>query len=306
MKNLKFLPLELIPHPSLHTLSDSVLTSASVDLQVLRLDQIHPQLGGNKYYKLRHNLLTAKSQGFQTILTFGGAYSNHIYATAAAGQLYGFQTIGIIRGEQHLPLNATLQFAQECGMQLHYLDRDAYRHKHDPALLARFQQRFGDFYLIPEGGTNVLALTGVKEMIKHSHTDFDWICTPCGTGGTLAGLLLGLKPYQKALGFSALKGGVFLVDEVKTLLQQYQQIHPEVALPHLEQWSIQLAYHFGGYAKRKPALDTFITDFQNTHQMPIEWIYTGKMFYGIYDLIKKGFFEKGQRILALHTGGLRS
>ena len=258
----------------------------------------NPLLSGNKWHKLKYNLLAAKEDGKDTLLTFGGAFSNHIYATAAAGKLFHFKTIGIIRGEEHLPLNPTLTFAKNAGMEIHYVDRITYRNKTDSDSIISLKKKFGDFYLIPEGGTNKLAVKGVSELIKSIDLDFDFICTACGTGGTLAGLAAGLKGEQYALGFSVLKGASFLSGSVQNLLNNN-------ANQQFNNWRIILDYHFGGYAKISKELISFIDEFEKENDIPIEPIYTGKMFYGIYDLIRKGFFKKGQTIIALHTGGLQ-
>ena len=258
----------------------------------------NPWLSGNKWHKLKYNLLAAKEDGKDTLLTFGGAFSNHIYATAAAGKLFHFKTIGIIRGEEHLPLNPTLTFAKNAGMKIHYVNRKTYRNKTDSDFIISLKKKFGDFYLIPEGGTNKLAVKGVSELIKSIDIDFDFICTACGTGGTLAGLAAGLKGEKYALGFSVLKGASFLSGSVQNLLNNN-------ANQQFNNWRIILDYHFGGYAKISKELISFIDEFEKENDIPIEPIYTGKMFYGIYDLIRKGFFKKGQTIIALHTGGLQ-
>lgn len=287
----------------LQKIQDALFKSHQIDAYVYRLDLIHPQVSGNKGYKLKYNLLEAKAQGKNTVLTFGGAYSNHIYATAAAGRESGFKTIGIIRGEEHLPLNSTLQFAKDAGMHLHYMDRGTYRDKHTPEVIAQLQKEFGDFYLVPEGGSNALAVKGCTEILPALDIDFDVVTTACGTGGTLAGLVAHLPAHQKVLGFPALKGGNFLYKDVESLLDAY---YARENLPDTRrEFTLMTDYHFGGYAKKKPALEAFIDDFQQKHSIPIEWIYTGKMFYGVYDLIQKKYFDPGTTIVTLHTGGLR-
>jgi 1-aminocyclopropane-1-carboxylate deaminase len=263
-------------------------------------------MSGNKWRKLRYNLLEASNQGKQTLLTFGGAYSNHIYAVAAAGKFSGFRTIGLIRGEEHLPLNPTLAFARETGMQLHYISREEYRRKQEPAFLRGLQEKFGDYYLIPEGGSNALAVKGCAEIIEDICIPYHYLCCPCGTGGTLAGLIAGTStPSQTLFGFSALKEGKFLEEDVKHLLAAYQQLEPENVLGHGASWLIQTDYHFGGYAKTTPALFEFIRWFERTHAIALEQVYTGKMMYGMYDLLKQGYFKPGSVIIAIHTGGLQ-
>ena len=255
-------------------------------------------MSGNKWHKLKYNIQEAKKQGKDTLLTFGGAYSNHIYAVAAAGKIFNYKSIGIIRGEEHLPLNPTLTFAKEKGMELHYLDRTSYRKKNSPEIINHLQNMFGDFYLVPEGGTNKLAVKGCSEIISKINIDFDYICCPCGTGGTLAGLISGLNEDKSALGFAVLKGASFLKENVSSLLKNLGDSAPL-------NWDINLDYHFGGYARMNSVLLDFVNRFTSHTKIPIEPIYTGKMLFGIYDLASKGFFKEGSQIIALHTGGLQ-
>ena len=282
----------------LEEVNDPFLKERKISLLVKREDLNHPQMSGNKWYKLKYNIQQAKEQGKDTLLTFGGAYSNHIYAIAAAGKIFNFSTIGIIRGEEHKPLNPTLSFATENGMKLYYLDRGLYRKKNSTEILDDLLKKFGDFYILPEGGTNELAVKGCSEIITKINIDYDYICCPCGTGGTLAGLIAGLKGEKFALGFAVLKGALFLKENVNSLLKS-------VGEPHLNNWDIKLDYHFGGYAKFNKELLEFTVRFSNHTRIPIEPIYTGKMLFGIYDLIANGFFKHKTRIVAIHTGGLQ-
>jgi len=294
--------LQIIPNINedipLEEVRDPLLMKRNISLFIKREDFNHPQLSGNKWYKLKYNLKEAKRQGKYILLTFGGAYSNHIYATAAAGKIFNFQTIGIIRGEEHLPLNPTITFAKECGMQLYYLNRKDYRKKDSDELIARLKKDFGDFYLLPEGGTNELAVQGCVEIIANIEIKYDYICCPCGTGGTLAGLITGLKGKKFAMGFAALKNASFLKENVKSLLKTKNG-------NLFGNWDINLDYHFGGYARFNKQLIDFIDRFISLTGIQIEPIYTGKMLFGIYDLISKGYFRKGSKILAIHTGGLQ-
>lgn len=289
----------LTPHatPELEV-HDSVLTRADVRLWVKRLDQVHPLISGNKWYKLKYNLLHAREQGMTTLLSFGGAYSNHIHAIAAAGSAYGFETVGVIRGERHDPLNSTLQFAFDHGMQLHYIDRQTYRDKNSPIVLQGLVEHFGDFYLVPEGGTNDLAVKGCAEIINDIQQDFDLLACACGTGGTLAGLISGLQGRRPVLGVAVLKGAGFLNDDVRALLAQNH-------CDELNHWQINLDYPFGGYAKHTDELLNFIRHFEQQHNIPLEQVYTGKLMYALWDLIKAGKFDPGTRIMALHSGGLQ-
>lgn len=274
---------------------DERLSRSGVRLLLKRDDVIHPDIPGNKWRKLKLNLAAAREQGARTLLTFGGAYSNHIRATAAAGHYFGFSTIGLIRGEEHLPLNSSLAYAARLGMRLTYLERSTYRHKHEPEVIDGLRQRFGDFYLLPEGGSNALAVHGCAEIPAEIDEPFDVICCAVGTGGTLAGIAAGLRAGQRALGFSVLKGGAFLNDEVARLQREAYGYTTE-------NWSIDLDHNFGGFAKRKPELDAFIADFRARHGIILDWVYVAKMMYGIYDLADQGTFEPGTTIVAVITG----
>lgn len=275
-------------------LRDSLLEEASMRLFIKCEYLNHSLVSGNKWWKLKYNLEEASRLGHKKLLTFGGAYSNHIYATAAAAYELGFESIGIIRGEETLPLNATLAFAKEKGMQLHYVTREDYRKKTEPDFQKKLTDLFGDFYLIPEGGTNELAARGVTEFanLLSQETEFDYLCLPVGTVGTMAGMISGLSADKKIIGFPALKGAQFLETEIRTYTQN-------------ENWQLMYEYHFGGYAKSTKELIDFIDRFERVHNIPLDPIYTGKMMFGVFDLVKLGFFEKDSKIIVLHTGGLR-
>lgn len=299
----------LLDHPPpspIETLEAGWLTQKGVRLLVKRDDllRIHERSAfcGNKWRKLKYNLYEARRQELDTLLTFGGAFSNHLAAVAEAGQIFGFQTIGIVRGEENLPLNPTLQFCRDCGMELHYLDRATYRTKNQPAFAEWMAQRFGDFYWIPEGGTNVLALQGSAEMTQEIENQLDsklpdYYAVACGTGGTLAGLILGLNHKSQAIGVSVLKG-TFLHEDVTQLLSGNSNAS-------FSNWQMQTAYHCGGYAKFTPELIQFINNFKDQFNIPLDPIYTGKLFFGLFDLIQKDFFPPGSTVLAIHTGGLQ-
>jgi 1-aminocyclopropane-1-carboxylate deaminase len=282
-------------------ISDDFLTKFGVEVFVKREDQNHPLVSGNKWWKLKYNLLKAKELGQETLLTFGGAFSNHIYATAAAAKELGFKSIGVIRGEEVLPLNTTLEFANRCEMKLHFVTREDYEKKTDQEFINDLRNLFGDFYLIPEGGSNELAVKGCAEFAREklSKIDFDYLCLPVGTGGTMAGIVAGLEEKKKVIGFSVLKDSGFLNEEVKNFVLNFS--HREFS-----NWQIETNYHFGGYAKRTKELDQFILRMRAEQNLPLEFVYTAKMVAGVFDLVSKIFFEKGSKILLLHTGGLRS
>lgn len=263
---------------------------------VKREDLNHPFVSGNKWWKLKYNLEDALSQGHDTLLTFGGAYSNHIFATAAAGRELGLKTIGIIRGEEVLPLNHTLSFAKSCGMKLHYISREAYRKKTELDFIDQLHDQFGTIYLIPEGGTNELAVKGCAEFATQlkNEIDFDYLCLSIGTGGTMAGMIEGLEASKRIIGFSSLKGGAFLEEEIK-----------KITLPGNTNWSINTDYHFGGYGKASSELKSFIDHTKANYQLSLDIVYTSKMFFGVVDLITKGYFKRGSTVLVLHTGGMQ-
>ena len=286
--------MQAVPSP-LTELRDDRLRARAVRLYLKRDDLISPDIPGNKWRKLKYNLIAARERGQDTLLTLGGAYSNHIRATAAAGARFGFATIGVIRGEEHRPLNDSLSQAVSHGMRLAYMDRATYRRKTDPAVLDTLAAEFGDFYLLPEGGTNTLALKGCMELPAEIAPDFDVLCCACGTGGTLAGLAAGLRPGQRALGFSALKGGEFLASDVRRL-----QI--EAFGSATGNWSIAFDSHFGGYAKRTPELDAFVADFRERHDVDLDWVYVAKMLHGVFTRVDAGEFPEGTAIVAVVTG----
>ena len=275
-----------------------------VRLLLWRDDLLNPDLPGNKARKLKYNLQQARAEGHAHLLTFGGAYSNHLAAVAAAGRLYGFTTTGLVRGEAHHPLNPTLARCVADGMQLHYLDRTSYRRRSEPDFLAEMQQQFGPAYLLPEGGTNALALRGVAELIieLRQHTDFDAVAVAAGTGGTLAGLALGLAEAShpaRAVGVAALKGGDFLRAEVEALTLA-------ASGAALTNYELHTGYHFGGYAKLPAELRAFIRQFEADYGVLLDPIYTGKLLFGVLDLIEQGHFTPGSTVVAVHTGGLQA
>ena len=275
-----------------------LLEARSIQLFIKRDELIHPHLQGNKWRKLKYNLLQARKLKKDTLLTFGGAYSNHIHATAAAGHYFNFKTIGIIRGEEHSPLNPTLQDASDWGMELHYVSRSQYRNKTDAEFLQSLKNRFSDFYLIPEGGNNEYAVKGCAEIIDELEENYDIICVDCGTGASMSGIIAGLNNQSHVLGFAVLKGADFLTDDISKKLQAFS------SSPY-SNWSLNLDYHFGGYAKTSGELLEFIASFKREHNIQLEPVYSGKMLYGIFDLIQKNYFKKNTKILAIHGGGLQ-
>ncbi|MEY4963855.1 MAG: hypothetical protein RLZZ323_1174 [Bacteroidota bacterium] len=265
-----------------------------ISVVIKREDLIHPFVSGNKYRKLKYNLRQAKAEKQTTLLTFGGAFSNHIAAVAYAGKENGFETIGVIRGEElatKIESNPTLKFAQECGMQFEFVSREAYRLKTEAFFLKQLEQKFGSFYLVPEGGTNALAIQGCEEILTEEDAVFDYISCAIGTGGTISGIINSTLSHQKVLGFPALKGD-FLQEEIRNFVQN-------------ENWELIPDYHFGGYGKVNAELIDCINRFLEETQIPLDPVYTGKMVFGIMDLIEKNYFPENAKILVIHTGGLQ-
>jgi 1-aminocyclopropane-1-carboxylate deaminase len=283
----------LLPTP-IQKLESPFLTKLEVELWVKRDDLTHEAISGNKARKLKYNFLKAKVLNKKTLITFGGAYSNHIYALAAAAKLFGFESIGIIRGDElNEQSSPTLRYASEAGMKLHFVNRTAYRDK--VALTQSYES--DQSFVIPEGGSNELALIGCSEMmdevlVKIKPTHF---CLSAGTGGTTAGVLSNDNYTGATYCFPVLKNGGFIKDEIEALLQK----------PINKPFNLFTDYHFGGYAKTKPELLDFMAEFEETYDIQLEQVYTAKLFFGVFDLLKKNHFPKGSKIVLYHSGGLQ-
>ena len=272
----------------------------SIRLLLLRDDLAHPELPGNKWRKLKYNLAEAQRLGHDALLTFGGAFSNHVAAVAAAGRLHGLRTTGGIRGEETWPLNPTLARAAANGMTLRYLDRNTYRRKQEPAFVAELLRETGPAYIVPEGGSNPLALPGCAELVTElaAQINFDYLCVGCGTGGTLAGLLTGMAGRGQAVGIATLKGAAFLRADINALTQA-------AAGRTYSNYDLRLEYHLGGYAHFSAELLRFVQQFQTRHHVLLDPIYTGKLLYGVLDLLRQDYFAAGSTVVAVHTGGLQ-
>lgn len=291
----ELIKLEKTFTPSILTkINDPLLVQYQIELWMKRDDLLHPVISGNKWRKLKYILEHALSLDVETIISMGGAYSNHLHALAYVGKVLGLKTVGLVRGERPEALTPTLLDMKNWGMELKFVSRSDYR------LLRQYKGwhdlpglKFGQYWL-PEGGAQALALKGVAELVADIGISYDTFCVPCGTGTTLAGIIDAAPERGAVLGFAALKNAGFLTKEVDAMLSQSRN-----------NWQINFDYHFGGFAKINAELSVFIEDFELKTTIPLEPVYTGKMMYAVYDLIKKHYFKPGQRIIALHTGGLQ-
>ena len=279
-------PLQRLHHP--------LLTRYDVELWCKRDDLIHPAISGNKWRKLKYHLLHAREHGKQHLLSFGGAYSNHIHALAAAGYQTGLRTTGIIRGEADAVSNTTLRDARRWGMDLVFVDRQSYRRRQDPDWLAQFDAP--DTLIVPEGGSSPLAIPGVAELVGEVPFSPDLWVLPCASGGTLAGLIAGKRDREQILAIAVLKGGDFITDEVCRL-------HPAAA--SIPGWRIALDHHDGGYAKFSPELWQWVQDFSADTGLPLEPIYSGKAMWGLFRELAAGHIAPGSKIVFIHTGGMQ-
>ncbi len=278
-------------------LQDDMLASNKISVAVLRLDKIHPLVSGNKLFKLHYFLEDALSSGHRNLITFGGAWSNHLVASAFACQLCGLKSIGIVRGERAAVLSATLQQCLQYGMQLKFISRESYAAKDDPSFIRGVQQEFGACTIVPEGGFHPTGAKGaalIMELIKgdaYSH-----VCTATGTATTLAGLLMAAHPDQRIIGVPILKG----TPDIKVRIQSLSTGEVD-----MDQLQLLTGYHFGGYAKKTPALIAFMNHCWKQFQLPLDFVYTAKMFYALMDAVKNDLFPAGSSILCIHTGGLQ-
>lgn len=282
---------------TIDTVESDLVAGKNIKLHVLRLDKLHPVISGNKWFKLKYYLADAAGKGYTKIVTSGGPYSNHIAATAYAAKQLNFDTAGIIRGEQPALLNHTLSAARDLGMELYFLSRDDYsllKRSMDSDLIN--ERRFRDHYFIPEGGFGSMGVMGAAEILQYSDiSEYSHIITAVGTGTTIAGLLQAASPQQEVMGISAMKNNMTLADEISSLLER----------PVPGNLHILHDYHFGGYAKKSQPLLDFMNRFYRLSNIPLDFVYTGKVMYGIFDLISKNYFSPGAAILMIHTGGLQ-
>lgn len=278
-------------------LKNELFVKKQIKLSVLRLDKLHPVISGNKLFKLHYFLQKTQQSEHKTIITFGGPYSNHLSATAYACKISGFKSIGIVRGEKPIQLSHTLQQCISDGMTLQFISRERYAEKEDVSFASTLKEQFGEHVLIPEGGYHFLGAKGaalIKNLLKDNTPSH--ICCAIGTATTIAGLLLGSKERQHIIGVSVLKGMNNIEEDIAAITN---------STPDLQRLKILHDYHFGGYAKKTPELIAFMNKLYNDHQLPTDFVYTGKMMYGIIDSIEKDFFAPGADIVCIHTGGLQ-
>lgn len=280
------------------------LSEKGIKLWLLRLDQTHPYISGNKWYKLKYNLEFAGENGYRTVLSFGGAYSNHIHALAWAAREAGLNRIGVIRGEPEYAANPTLSDAQEWGMQLKFVSRQDYRLRQDPDYIQQLcnslPESLQPVLVIPEGGSNKLAVKGCREILSEQvlqHVKPDQVILACGTGGTLSGVAVS-QPTLDILGIPVLKNAAFLYEDIRNLIQSSGEIDPQ-------NWTLDLDGHFGGYAKCPPDLTDFIQRIESECGVPLDQVYTAKMLLRTLQMIKQDLIKPGSTLLALHTGGLQ-
>jgi 1-aminocyclopropane-1-carboxylate deaminase len=270
-------------NPIIQKIQSDLFSEKGIEVSVLRLDLIHPRISGNKWFKLKYNLEEAKKQGLDTILTFGGAFSNHIHATAIACQQFGFKSMGVIRGEKESETNSTLSEAKKYGMKLHFISREDYKRKTETDFISGLKSRFGVFYLIPEGGDNVLGEKGCEEILPKEN-DFDFVFCACGTGVTFKGIKKSLKYNQKLIGINVLKGEGKMTSENAEILTEY---------------------HFGGYAKHTEEFLNFKNKFEKENNIPLDYVYTAKLFFAVNDLISRNKIPNNSKLLIIHSGGLQ-
>lgn len=283
----------LLPSPTQNIPVQEIPVHQNLQLFIKREDLVHPQISGNKYWKLFFNVNTyaAANPEKPYLITFGGAFSNHIAAVSAVGKLAGIPTLGIIRGEELKEKwrgNPTLVFAHNNGMNLKFVTREDYRHKEE--LSGFLLKEFPEALIIPEGGTNEEAVKGVKMMLDEHTKDFDYLCTAVGTGGTVAGISKYAEVHQKIIGFK-------VVDD-SSLENRISGLTPNRNFDLIDS-------HFGGYGKIKEENIRFINDFKKKFQIPLEPIYTGKMMHKVFEMIDDGYFSENSKILCFHTGGLQ-
>ncbi len=260
-----------------------------IEVAVLRLDKISPLVSGNKWFKLRYYLEETKAREKKGIITFGGAWSNHIIATAAICKMNGLKAIGIIRGEEPKRLSITLLNAKEMGMQLYFISREAYQNKEVPASINK-----DEYLIVNEGGYGETGTKGASDILNYCSKPYTHYCCAVGTGTMMAGIINAISPGQQVTGISVMKNNIGLEIMIQTLVT-----NKEIT------WQLNHDYHFGGYAKHQPGLLSFMNEFYNQTNIKSDFVYTGKLFYAMSNLIEKNYFPPGSKLLLIHSGGLQ-
>ncbi|MEY8263504.1 MAG: pyridoxal-phosphate dependent enzyme [Bermanella sp.] len=283
---------------ALESFNHPLLAQHNISVQIKRDDLLHPVVSGNKLYKLMFNLEQFQREHKKTLITFGGAYSNHLHATAFMGRQLGVQTVAIVRGEQLIPLNPTLKDCTDWGMILEPVCREQYRQKQRGGGIQSIIDRYPSPYVVPEGGANRLGVLGAAKMLDEVDQEkLDMVVVACGTGVTMAGLISACEPHVRVVGFPALKAEKWMADEVQGWL--------DIIACKQCNWALQHDYHFGGYAKTKPELLAFMDDMEANYNLLLDPIYTAKAFYGLLDMIARGEIARGSNLLFIHSGGLQ-
>lgn len=285
--------IELNPDISIDYIREDFLRHKNIRLGLLRIDKVHPVISGNKWFKLRENIRMAQEGRYAALLTFGGAYSNHLVATAAAAQAMSIPSKGIVRGlhaRDHL--TPTLEACRDMGMELHFVSREEYGRKEEADYLEALSRKFPDTYFIPEGGNNQYGIAGAAAIAALVPANAHHVAVAIGTGTTFAGIRNNLPDTVNMIGFPVMKGGDYLGSHISSVCTSGN-------------WQLNSDYHFGGFAKHQPALISFMNDFYNAHRIPLDFVYTAKMMYGIYELIQNDAFSEDAEIIAIHTGGLQ-
>lgn len=284
--------MDIIPEPRIQPLQRNWYLPYVEEVAMLRLDEVHPVVSGNKWYKLKHNIQHAIKENRNTILTFGGGYSNHLVATAAAAKAFGLDSIGLVRGV-YAQLTPTLVACKEYGMQLEFISQEEYDRKDDEVWLQQLTSSYGKVFIIPEGGANEWGREGATEIARYIPSTYSHVCVPVGTGTTLEGIRTALPSNIEVFGYVPMKGGNYLTEEISK------------HVPPKDNWVLFDEWHFGGFGKRTEGLIAFMNEFYTINHIPLDMVYTAKMMYGVQSQMKAGVFPPDARILCVHTGGLQ-
>lgn len=288
--------MDTISALNVHTICIDTLeyfTNANPNVAMLRLDTIHPLVSGNKWFKLKYNIQKVQKDSYVGMLSFGGAFSNHLIALAAAGTLYHLPTIGIVRGEElHANSNHVLKQCADLGMQFEFISRSQYHNKNDHVFLETLEQKYPNYWVVPEGGANDLGMRGASEIMDYIPENYNYIVTAVGSATTFIGLLKRLKNHQKLIGICPMKGGAYLKEIIEVNVQGGQQ------------WELLDRFHDGGFGKISLRLENFMHSFYKKYGILLDRVYTAKMMWAVHQLLFENYFDKEASILCIHSGGL--